>query len=104
MSPAQRNLFANFAERSRSQLLETLAQVYAAKVAQAIEWFREARDRERHIFICGNGNSAATGSHFACSLIKATGYRQEKRFRILALTDSTFTLPNPVWAASRTPT
>ena len=92
MSPAQDNAFANFAERYRSQLLETLSRVDSAKVAQAIEWLREARDQDRHIFICGNGGSAATASHFACDMVKGASYQQKKRFRILALTDSTPTL------------
>ena len=92
MSPAHPNLFAEFAERYRSQLLQALAHVDSGKVAQAIEWFRDARDRERHIFICGNGGSAATASHFACDIVKGCSYQQPKRFRILALTDSMPTL------------
>ena len=92
MSPAQASLFTTFAEEYRSQLLHTLSLVDSAKVAQAIEWFREARDQNRHIFICGNGGSAATASHFACDIVKGASYQQEKRFRILALTDSLPTL------------
>ncbi|MCU1337786.1 MAG: sugar isomerase [Bryobacterales bacterium] len=92
MSFAQGNPFANFAEDYRSQLLRTLSQVDSAKVAQAIEWLRDARDQDRHIFICGNGGSAATASHFACDIVKGASYRQQKRFRILALTDSSPTL------------
>jgi len=92
MSLPQVNPFADFAERYRSQLLQTLSRVDSAEVAQAIEWLREARDQDRHIFVCGNGGSASTASHFACDIVKGASYKQKKRFRILALTDSLPTL------------
>jgi len=92
MSLAPGNPFADFADEYRAQLLQTLSRVDSAKVAQAIDWLREARDGARHIFICGNGGSAATASHFACDIVKGASYQQEKRFRILALTDSSPTL------------
>ena len=84
--------FEAFADQYRVQLLQTLSQVDAAKVAQAIQWLREARDHDRNIFICGNGGSAATASHFACDMLKGASYGQQKRFRILALNDSFPTL------------
>ena len=57
-------------------------------VDQAIEWFREARDAGRRIFVCGNGGSASTASHFACDMVKGASYNRDRRFRIMALTDS----------------
>ncbi len=92
MKPSPANAFSDFAEQYRNQLLETLSRVDSAKVAQAIAWLREARDEERHIFVCGNGGSASTASHFACDIVKGCSYQQAKRFRILALTDSLPTL------------
>ena len=59
---------------------------------QAIEWLKEARDQQRHIFICGNGGSASTASHFACDIVKGASYQRQQRFRIMALTDSLPTL------------
>ncbi len=59
---------------------------------QAIEWFREARDAGRHIFVCGNGGSASTASHFAQDMVKGASYNRPARFRILALTDSLSTI------------
>ena len=44
------------------------------------------------IFVCGNGGSASTASHFACDMVKGASYGRSKRFRILALTDSLPTL------------
>ena len=44
--------------------------------------------RRPQIFVCGNGGSAATASHFVTDVIKGASYNREKRFRIIALTDS----------------
>ena len=62
------------------------------KVDQAIEWFREARDSGRRIFVCGNGGSASTASHFACDMVKGASFERPTRFKMLALTDSLPTL------------
>ncbi|MBC7928282.1 MAG: SIS domain-containing protein [Bryobacteraceae bacterium] len=83
---------ASFVDQYRSELVRTLETLDTARVDEAIEWFREARDTNRHIFTCGNGGSAATASHFATDIIKGASYTREKRFRILALTDSLSTL------------
>ena len=77
-----------FAGDYRKKLLETIEAIDIAKVRQAIEWLRQARDEGRQIFVCGNGGSASTASHFVCDMVKGASYGREKRFRILALTDS----------------
>src|SRR3954471_15954513 len=83
---------ASFSEQYKTELLRAIDSIDTEKVQQAIEWFREARDNNRHIFTCGNGGSAATASHFATDIVKGASYTREKRFRILALTDSLSTL------------
>jgi D-sedoheptulose 7-phosphate isomerase len=82
------NSIADFAARYRSLLTSALDRIDAVKVAQAVGWFQQALDENRHIFVCGNGGSASTASHFACDIVKGASYRQEKRFRIMALADS----------------
>lgn len=42
----------------------------------------------RTIFICGNGGSASTATHFACDLSKRTLVPGQPRFRVIALTDN----------------
>ena len=59
-----------FPEQYRADLLKAIESIDLNKVSQAIEWFRESRDTGRHIFVCGNGGSAATASHFACDIVK----------------------------------
>jgi D-sedoheptulose 7-phosphate isomerase len=86
------NAVADFAAQYRSRLNSTLNRVDTDKVALAIDWLRQARDDSHSIFVCGNGGSASTASHFACDIVKGASYRQQKRFRIMALTDSLPTL------------
>lgn len=83
---------SDFAENYRLSVTKAVACIDAEKVAQAVEWFKEARDQGNHIFVCGNGGSASTASHFACDIVKGASYKQDKRFRIMALTDSLPTL------------
>ncbi len=82
----------SFPERYRAELLAAIETIELARVEQAIGWFREARDQGRTIFVCGNGGSAATASHFACDIVKGASFGRESRFRIQALTDSMATL------------
>jgi D-sedoheptulose 7-phosphate isomerase len=82
----------SFPEQYKAELFRAIDTVDLAKVEQAIGILSKARDEGRHIFICGNGGSASTASHFACDLVKGASFNQAKRFRIMALTDSLPTL------------
>jgi D-sedoheptulose 7-phosphate isomerase len=73
-------------------VLDAIEHIDLDRVEQAIQWFDDARAQSRHIFVCGNGGSASTASHFACDIVKGASYNKAKRFRILALTDSLPTL------------
>lgn len=77
-----------FTESYVDNLVGTLKNLDLAKVDQAIDILREARDNGRTVFTCGNGGSASTASHFACDIVKGASYQREKRFRIMALTDN----------------
>jgi D-sedoheptulose 7-phosphate isomerase len=81
-----------FAESYKTALLGTLDNIDTEKVSQAIEWFRSALDNDRHIFVCGNGGSGSTASHFVCDILKGASYQRDKRFRIISLCDSVATL------------
>lgn len=81
-----------FAEQYKTDLFRTVEGVDLGAVEQAISWFEEARDHQRHIFVCGNGGSASTASHFACDVVKGASFGRDQRFRIMALTDSLPTL------------
>src|SRR5690349_5957681 len=81
-----------FAQQYKDDVVEALSTLDLDKVELATSWLREARDTDHHIFTCGNGGSASTASHFICDVVKGASYQREKRFRIMALTDSVATL------------
>jgi D-sedoheptulose 7-phosphate isomerase len=81
-----------FSETYREQLFQTISKLDLSKVDLAIDWLKEARANGRHIFVCGNGGSASTASHFACDIVKGASYQRSSRFRIMALTDNLATL------------
>ena len=82
----------NFPAQYKSEVLKAIETVDLEKVGQAIELFKDARSGGRHIFVCGNGGSASTASHFACDIVKGASYNRSQRFRIMALTDQMATL------------
>jgi D-sedoheptulose 7-phosphate isomerase len=83
---------ASFPALYKNDLLQAVEAIDVDRVNQAIDLLREARDHNRHIFVCGNGGSASTASHFACDMVKGASFGRASRFRIMALTDSLPTL------------
>ena len=72
----------------KSDLLQAIETVDLEKVEAAIRILEQARAEDRHIFVCGNGGSASTASHFVCDMVKGASFGRKSRFRIMALTDS----------------
>ncbi|HUD47983.1 MAG TPA: SIS domain-containing protein [Candidatus Baltobacteraceae bacterium] len=65
-----------------------LESIPVAKVAQLIEMLRVALHQNRHIFVFGNGGSAANASHFVTDLGKGSSDKVGRRFRCLSLNDN----------------
>ena len=82
----------SFAAQYRDDLLTAIDQLDLAKVEQATAWMHAAQAAGRHIFTCGNGGSASTASHIVCDIVKGASYGRDKRFKIMALTDSLATM------------
>src|SRR5579884_4385490 len=80
--------YSGFAEQYRIRLSDALASIDLSAVSRAIAALAEARANNRHIFVCGNGGSASTASHFVTDMVKGASFQRESRFRIMALTDS----------------
>jgi D-sedoheptulose 7-phosphate isomerase len=78
----------SFSEQYKRNLLDTIQTIPLDRVEQAIQLLAQARADGRTIFVCGNGGSASTASHFVCDMVKGASYGREVRFRIQALTDS----------------
>ena len=83
---------AQFPREYKSKLSRALETINLEAVGQAIEILREARDGSRNIFVCGNGGSASTASHFVTDMVKGASFERDSRFRIMALTDSMATI------------
>lgn len=49
----------------------------------------EVRLKQRRIFICGNGGSAATASHFVCDFCKGVSLNQDIKYNFECLSDNT---------------
>ena len=79
---------SDFLKSYKEKSLAALEKIAENEVAQLIELLSAAREAGRQIFLCGNGGSAATASHFANDLGKGASWGQDKRFRVLALTDN----------------
>jgi D-sedoheptulose 7-phosphate isomerase len=82
----------DFSNEYKAKLLTALDTLDLTSVGEAIDILGEARDNNRHVFVCGNGGSAATASHFVCDMLKGASFKRAARFRIMALTDSMATI------------
>lgn len=71
-----------------SQIVQTLQQLPPQPLSRIAAALWSAYERDATIFVCGNGGSAATASHFACDLSKWTISGRARRVRALALTDN----------------
>lgn len=66
-----------------------LDSIPADGVAQLVETLRKAWREERHIFVFGNGGSAANASHFVTDLGKGASDKLNRRFRCMSINDNT---------------
>jgi D-sedoheptulose 7-phosphate isomerase len=69
-------------------LSATIDKLPIAVIEDITEILISAYEKQRTIFLFGNGGSAALASHFACDLAKGTISNNGKRFRTMALTDN----------------
>ena len=73
-------------------LTETIRGIDTGGVRKAVALFAEARETGNTIFVCGNGGSAGSASHFVCDVLKGASFGRDKKFRILSLNDNLPTL------------
>jgi D-sedoheptulose 7-phosphate isomerase len=70
-----------------SSLQQAVTALPRETIQTIIELILSARNRDKQIFVFGNGGSAATASHFACDLGKGTIDQDKRRFRVISLCD-----------------
>lgn len=71
-----------------SQLREVAADLSVEDIDKAIEVLFDAWIKGNQVFICGNGGSASTATHFACDLTKGASPRGKRGFRVECLNDN----------------
>ncbi|MBN2403119.1 MAG: SIS domain-containing protein [Spirochaetes bacterium] len=75
-----------------TNLKKTIENLDVMEIDSVANVLLDAYNRGANIFVCGNGGSALTASHFACDFNKGVSYGLEKRFRIIPLTDNIGTI------------
>lgn len=73
-------------------LKKALSGLDAEAIGQAASWIKEARDKGRFLYICGNGGSASIASQMVVDIVKGASYGYPRRFKMIALNDSISTL------------
>lgn len=63
-----------------------------ADLSQVMNVLEKAREEGRQIFIMGNGGSAATASHYCCDFNKGISLGQDKRYKMICLSDNVPTM------------
>ena len=69
-------------------LQSVLAELSVEQIEQVLDVFERAYREDRMIFICGNGGSASTASHWVCDISKGTVTAKGKRLRMICLGDN----------------
>ena len=79
---------SNFLKNYLAGLTGIFSAMNEKEFEQLVEALRSAYERRSQIFVCGNGGSASTASHFACDINKGVSYGKDKRFKIICLNDN----------------
>ena len=72
--------------------IEVFRRLNLEDVNAVMNVLEDARLTGKRIFICGNGGSAATASHFVTDFNKGVSEKQEKKYNFECLNDNTPTL------------
>jgi D-sedoheptulose 7-phosphate isomerase len=72
----------------KRESLKTMSLISEEEVADLIASLQRARKEGKQVFVCGNGGSASTASHFSNDLGKGASLQRGNRFRIISLTDN----------------
>lgn len=58
------------------------------EISHVMELLEKARLSRKRIFVCGNGGSAATASHFVCDFNKGISMTQKEKYDFVCLNDN----------------
>ena len=77
-----------FIESYFYEMSECIRNMPVEAIDTTIEMLFQAYQRGSQVFICGNGGSASTATHFAADLLKGTIVEGQKRFKVHCLNDN----------------
>lgn len=77
-----------YAKRYLGELKRSIDDLPLDKIKDIVDVLKTAYKKGSHVFIMGNGGSAATASHFVCDLAKGTRVHGKKHFKVIGLTDN----------------
>ncbi|MBN1852831.1 MAG: SIS domain-containing protein [Pirellulales bacterium] len=84
---------SGFAQHYLTGLCQTLQGIDPEQIDRAIDAIRDARDRDKIIYSCGNGGSASIASQMVVDMVKGGSYeKQTPRIKMISLTDSIATI------------
>ncbi len=78
----------NYISSYLSEMKRVAGDISIEDVDRVVELLFQAWQNGRQVFICGNGGSAGTATHFACDLAKTTIVDGKRRFKALCLNDN----------------
>ena len=76
------------ARKYMDDLAKVLKVIDIGEIENFAKELGEAWEKNRNIFIMGNGGSGSTASHFACDMNKGASLKLQKRFKVLCLNDN----------------
>jgi len=78
----------DFIQNYLSEVRKVAEAISVADIDRAIEILFDAWKNGGQVFICGNGGSASTATHFACDLVKNTAAPGKRGFKAECLNDN----------------
>ena len=76
------------------ELKTTLSNVDRSQIEKLESYIENARVNGKHVFVLGNGGSAAAASHWVCDFGKGINIGDSKRLKIFAPSDHTSIFTN----------
>ena len=84
--------YLNALQAYQNRFIEVFQRLNLEDVNIVMNVLERARLNEKHIFICGNGGSAATASHYCCDFNKGVSENQQKKYNLECLSDNVPTM------------
>jgi D-sedoheptulose 7-phosphate isomerase len=77
----------NYPATYLSDLRDLVGKLDPNLIQRGVDMLREARDRDRRVYVIGNGGSAAIASQMVVDIGKGASLDRPKRFKVITLTD-----------------